>query len=82
MLSHSSPAAHEKLAGVRDGVAGPRDQPPGSLQVRRPSQDRPQPVERRFLPFRSFSELPQWLWQEVEEAPHHLVCSSQPLFLV
>ena len=84
MLSHSSPAAHEKLAGVRDGVAGPRDQPPGSLQVRRPPQDRPQPVERRFLPFRSFSELPQWLWQEVEEALHSppLVCSSQPLFLV
>ena len=80
--SHSSPAADEKLAGVRDGVAGPRDQPPGSLQVRRPPQDRPQPVERRFLPFRSFSELPQWLWQEVEEAPPPLVCSSQPLFLV
>ena len=58
MLSHSSPAAHEKLAGVRDGVAGPRDQPSGSLQVRRPPQDRPQPVERRFFPLRPPQAVP------------------------
>ena len=76
--------SQQPVAGVRDGSARQRDQPSGSLQVWRPSKDRPQPVERRFLPFRSFSELPQWLWQEVEEALHSppLVCSSQPLFLV
>ena len=74
------------FAGVRDGAARPRDQPAGSLQVRRPSKDRPQPVERRLLPLSSLPELPQWLREEVEEALlhifHPLVRSSQPPFLL
>ena len=49
---------NKNVAGVRDGAAGPRDQPSGSLQVRRPSKDRPQPVERRFFPLRSPLALP------------------------
>ena len=49
---------NENVAGVRDGVAGPRDQPSGSLQIRRPSKDRPQPLERRFLPLGSPLALP------------------------
>ena len=72
------------IAGVRDGVAGPRDQPSSSLQVRRPSKDRPQPLERRFLPLSSLPELPQRLRQEVDAPLQHfhpaLVRSSQPPF--
>ena len=76
---------NKTVAGVRDGAARPRDQPSGSVQVRSPSKDRPQPVERRFLPLRSLPELPQWLREEVEALQHFhpaLVCSSQPPFLL
>ena len=86
MRDRKSQVTYEQnnVAGVRYGVAGPRDQPSGSLQVWRPSKDRPQPVERRVLPLSSLAELPQRLWEEVEALLHlhPLVRSSQPLFLL
>ena len=77
------PLSQQPVAGVRDGVAGQRDQPASSVQVRRSPQDRPQPLERRLLPLGAFPDLPQWLWQEVERlCCSPLVCSSHFLLLV
>ena len=83
--SSLNPSNSRLWAGLRNGTARPRDQPSGSVQVRCPSKDRPQPVERRFLPLSSLPELPQRLREEVEALLHFhpaLVRSSQPPFLL
>ena len=41
---HIIPNYLKNVAGVRDGAAGPRDQPSSFLRVGRPSKDRPRPV--------------------------------------